>query len=101
MENHAYQLCLSVEGIEHIRTKTCHPQTNGIVERFHRTMKQEFYDIAFRKKNYNYEHPHSGGYFYGKTPYWTFLDSKHIALEKANESMYKRSASDSCNLCDS
>jgi transposase InsO family protein len=62
-------------------------------------MKQEFYDIAFRKKiyrsveelqgdvdewvrYYNRERPHSGKY--DKTPYQTFLDSKHIALEKTN-----------------
>jgi hypothetical protein len=118
LENHAFELYLSVEGIEHTRTKACHPQTNGIVERFHKTMKQEFYDIAFRKKiynsveelqcdvdewvrYYNRERPHSGKYCYGKTPYQTFLDSKHIALEKTNESMYKEAAPDGCDLYDS
>ena len=35
------------------KTKARHPQTNGICERFHRTMKDEFYSIAFRKKIYN------------------------------------------------
>jgi transposase InsO family protein len=39
LENHAYELYLSVEGIDHTRTKICHPQTNGICERFHKTMK--------------------------------------------------------------
>lgn len=48
-ENHAYQLYLGIENIDHTRTKANSPQTNGICERFHRTMKQEFYDIAFRK----------------------------------------------------
>lgn len=33
-------------------------------------------------RKYNYERPHSGKYCYGKTPYQTFLKSKHIAIEK-------------------
>jgi len=53
LENHAYELFLSVEGIEHSKTKAYSPQTNGICERFHRTLKEEFYDTAFRKKIYN------------------------------------------------
>lgn len=117
LENHAYQLYLSVEGIEHTRTKANSPQTNGICERFHKTMKQEFYDIAFRRRiynsieelqqdadlwlsQYNNHRSHSGKYCYGKTPMQTFLDSKHIAVEKSNESMYRNSASDSQNLSD-
>lgn len=82
-EHHAYELYLAVEDIDHSKTKVRHPQTNGICERFHRTMKQEFYDIAFRKKiyhtldelqadvnewleQYNKFRPHSGRYCYGK-----------------------------------
>ena len=34
------------------RTKTKSPQTNGICERFHKTVLNEFYRIAFRKKVY-------------------------------------------------
>ncbi|MDX1916567.1 MAG: integrase core domain-containing protein, partial [Rickettsiaceae bacterium] len=88
-----------------------------ICERFHKTMKQEFYDTAFRKKiyhtldelqqdvdlwlgQYNNERSHSGKYCYGKTPMQTFLDSKHIAIEKSNESMYYKNTSDSHNLSD-
>jgi len=41
-----------VENIDHTRTKTRHPQTNGICERFHKTMLNEFYRVAFRKKIY-------------------------------------------------
>jgi len=117
LTNHAYQLYLSVEGIEHTRTKANSPQTNGICERFHKTMKQEFYDTAFRKKiydnvqelqkdvdlwlfEYNNHRAHSGKYCYGKTPMQTFLDSKHIAIEKSNQSMYKEEISDNCNLYD-
>jgi transposase InsO family protein len=99
VETHAYQLYLAVEDIDHSKTKARHPQTNGICERFNKTIKNEFYDIVFRKKiyrslnelqtdldewirKYNKFRPHSGKYCYGKTPMQTFLDSKHIALEK-------------------
>ncbi len=98
-EHHAYQLYLGIENIDHTKTRVRSPQTNGICERFHRTMKQEFYDIAFRKKiynsveelqievdlwlnKYNNQRPHSGKHCYGKTPMQTFRDSKHIAQEK-------------------
>jgi transposase InsO family protein len=98
-ENHAYQLYLGIENIDHTKTKTSSPQTNGICERFHRTMKQEFYDIAFRKKfyssiqelqtdadewlrSYNEQRPHSGKYCYGKTPMQTFRDAKELAQSK-------------------
>ena len=117
LENHAFQLYLSIEGIEHTRTKAASPQTNGICERFHKTMKQEFYDTAFRKKiyntvselqqdvdlwliQYNNHRAHSGKYCYGKTPMQTFLDSKHIAIEKSNESTYNYSISDRQHLSD-
>ena len=42
IENHAYELFLSISGIEHTTTKAYSPQTNGICERFNKTMKQEF-----------------------------------------------------------
>lgn len=106
VEHHAYQLYLAVENIDHSKTKARHPQTNGIVERFHRTIKQEFYDLAFRKKiyttlaelqkeldawleQYNNIRPHAGKYCYGKTPMQTFKDSKHIANEKNISNMIK------------
>jgi len=99
VEHHEYQLYLALEDIDHSKTKAHHPQTNGICERFHRTIKDEFYSIAFRKKiyhtleelqrdvdewvdMYNNERPHSGRYCYGKTPMQTFRESKHLAEEK-------------------
>ncbi|MGB4267612.1 MAG: IS481 family transposase [Spirochaetota bacterium] len=99
IENHAYQLYLAIEGIDHTRTKARSPQTNGICERFHQTMLNEFYRVAFRKKlyttcealqndvdewiwYYTNERTHSGKYCYGKTPMATFEASKHIAKEK-------------------
>ncbi len=48
---HEYQLYLAIEDIDHTKIKAKSPQTNGICERFNRTVKNEFYDIAFRKKN--------------------------------------------------
>ena len=52
-DRHEYELYLAVENIDHTRTKTKSPQTNGIVERFHKTLLDEFYRIAFRKTVYD------------------------------------------------
>ena len=99
LENHPYQLYLDLEDIDHTKTKAKSPQTNGICERFHRTIQEEFYSIIFMKKVfnsvdelqleldewikwYNTERTHSGKHCYGKTPWQTLLDSKHLALEK-------------------
>jgi transposase InsO family protein len=98
-EHHEYQLYLAVENIDHSKTKARSPQTNGICERFQRTMLQEFYQIAFRKKvyqslediqtdadawlkTYNQDRPHSGKYCYGKTPMDTFEESIQIVRDK-------------------
>lgn len=117
IENHAYQLFLSIAGIEHSTTKAYSPQTNGICERFNKTMKQEFFEVAMRKKiyssleelqkdldtwldYYNNERPHSGKFCYGKTPMQTFKDSKKLALEKNNEILYLEYRSGGQNLTD-
>ena len=106
IEEHAYQLFLSIENIDHSKTKARSPQTNGICERFHKTMKNEFYDIAFRKKiyrtleelqlevnewlkQYNEFRPHSGPRCYGKTPLQTFSDSKKIAFQLQLENQFQ------------
>jgi transposase InsO family protein len=98
-EHHEYQLYLTIEDIDHTKIKAKSPQTNGICERFHRTMQDEFYSIAFRKKMYNSleemqkdidqwiqlynnERAHSGRYCFGKTPMQTFIDSKELAKAK-------------------
>ena len=49
LQHHEYQLYLALEAIEHTKTKARSPQTNGICERFHRTIGDEFYQVAFRK----------------------------------------------------
>ena len=98
-EDHEYQLYMSIEDIEHSKTKARSPQTNGICERFHKTILQEFYQVAFRKKvynnldelqsdldkwieHYNCERTHTGKYCFGKTPMQTFLDSIPLAKAK-------------------
>jgi transposase InsO family protein len=98
-EHHEYELYLAIEDIDHSRTKAKHPQTNGICERFHQTIQNEFYAVVFRKKvfnnieelqedvdkwmdEYNGERTHTGKYCFGKTPLQTFQDSKLLAYEK-------------------
>ena len=98
-DRHEYELYLAVENIDHSRTKTKSPQTNGIVERFHKTMLDEFYRVAFRKRiyatidelqtdldawlnEYNELRTHQGRYCFGKTPMQTFLDAMPMAKEK-------------------
>lgn len=52
VELHDYQLYLAINDIEHTKTKAMSPQTNGICERFHKTILNEFYQVTFRKKLY-------------------------------------------------
>ncbi len=95
-ENHEYELYLAVEDIDHSKIKAKSPQTNGICERFNRTVQNEFYAIAFRKKiyttieqlqtdldawmnSYNTERTHSGKYCFGKTPMQTFIEGIAVA----------------------
>ena len=51
-DKHDYQLFLAINDIDHTKTKVRHPQTNGICERFHKTILQEFYQVTFRKNLY-------------------------------------------------
>jgi len=87
-EAHPYELYLALNDIEHRRTQVRRPQTNGFVERFHRTVLDEFFRIVFRKKRYetvaslqedldswlheyNYERPHLGYRNQGRRPWET------------------------------
>ena len=98
-QSHEYELYLALEDIDHSRTKARSPQTNGICERFHKTVLHEFYQIAFRKRvyagieqlqtdldawiaEYNERRSHQGRWCYGKTPMQTFLDTTPLAKEK-------------------
>ena len=51
-ERHEYELYLAVENIDHTRTKTRHPLTNGILRALPQDPLNEFYRVAFRKKIY-------------------------------------------------
>lgn len=95
IEHHDYQLYLAINDIDHTKTKAMSPQTNGICERFHKTILQEFYQVTFRKKlyhdleslqkdldswidYYNNERTHQGKICNGKTPMETLLSGKQI-----------------------
>lgn len=98
-EQHDYELYLVMNDIEHTRTKAASPQTNGICERFHKTILNEFYQVAFRKtiyttiealqadldvwlQHYNHERTHQGKMCCGRTPIDTFHDGLRIWKEK-------------------
>lgn len=98
-ESHDYQLYLALNDIEHTKTKVRHPQTNGICERFHKTILQEFYQVAFRKKiytalaelqtdldvwinHYNAERTHQGKMCCGRTPLQTLIEGKEVWTQK-------------------
>lgn len=49
VEHHDYQLSLEINDIEHTKTKAMSPQANGICERVHKTILNEFYQVTFRK----------------------------------------------------
>lgn len=99
VEQHDYELFLGLNDIEHTKTKARSPQTNGICERFHKTILQEFYQVAFRKKIYttldelqkdlddwlafyNHQRTHQGKMCCGRTPMQTLLDGKSVWDEK-------------------
>jgi transposase InsO family protein len=84
-DTHPYELYLALNDIAHRRTQVAHPYTNGFVERFHRTIKDEFFAVALRETfyeaveplqadldrwlvHYNTERPHLGYRNQGKTP---------------------------------
>lgn len=98
-DTHPYELYLSLNDIEHRRTKIRTPRTNGFIERFNRTVLDEFFRIVFREKyfetvgalqqeldqwlhHYNYERPHQGYRNRGNRPietvqqYLKLLDMK-------------------------
>lgn len=99
IEQHDYELFLALNDIEHSKTKARSPKTNGICERFHKTILDEFYKVTFRKKiytsieelqkeldnwieHYNNRRTHQGKMCCGRTPMATFLDGIKIAKEK-------------------
>jgi transposase InsO family protein len=98
-DRHQYELYLALEDMERTRTRTKRPQTNGICERVHRTLLNEFDRVTFRKRFYdqlaplpaardafldedNRERPHQGRWCYGKTPMQTSQDTLALAKQK-------------------
>ncbi|MGR5096039.1 IS481 family transposase [Vibrio maritimus] len=99
VDQHDYQLYLAINDIDHTKTKAMSPQTNGICERFHKTILNEFYQVTFRKKlygsmeelqkdldewmdYYNNHRTHQGKMCCGRTPIETLEDGKKIWAEK-------------------
>jgi len=96
---HPYQIFLELNDIEHRRTKVARPRTNGFVERFNRTVLDEFFRETFREKfytsvdelqedldrwlhSYNYERPHRGYRNMGRRPIETIEAGKVIKEQR-------------------
>jgi transposase InsO family protein len=90
-DQHPYELFLQLEGIEHRTTKVRRPQSNGFVERLHRTLLDEHFRIMGRTKwyesidemqndletylhHYNHERTHQGRNMKGRVPCKAFID---------------------------
>jgi transposase InsO family protein len=88
-DRHPYELFLQLEDIEHRTTRVKRPQSNGIVERFHRTLLDEHFRVEGRKTwfetveemqavldayllAYNTKRPHQGRGMKGRTPITAF-----------------------------
>lgn len=95
-EQHPYELYLLLNDVAHRRTRIKSPQTNGFVERFHRTLQEEFFAVQLRKTLYesvealqidldvwlafyNRERPHLGYRNHGRRPFETFLATSKAA----------------------
>jgi len=91
MDGHPFELFLQLEDIEHRTTKVRRPQSNGIVERMHRTLLEEHFGIQGRVKFYenldemqndldsylyvyNHERAHQGRNMNGRTPHQAFVE---------------------------
>ena len=96
-DTHPYELFLQLEEIEHRTTRVRRPQSNGFVERMHRTLLDEHFRIKGREKwyesvdemqtdldvylvRYNNKRPHQGRDMKGRTPYAVFV--KGLPKEK-------------------
>ena len=109
IDAHPYQLFLTLNDIDHSKTKARHPQTNGACEKLNQTIEREFYAVAFRKKlyanleelqadldlfmeKYNKDRTNQGKRCKGRTPYETFLEGLELAkkmIHKGKEEVTK------------
>lgn len=100
-DKHPYELFLQLEGIEHRTTQVRRPQSNGYLERFHRTLLDEHLRIQGRKtwyedlpqmqvdldaflQKYNHDRPHQGRGMKGRTPIQAFLQGRKSEPLKTN-----------------
>ena len=106
-DRHPYELFLQLEGIEHKRTRVNRPQSNGIVERWHRTLLDEHFRVEGRRTwfetldemqsvldqylvEYNTKRPHQGRGMNGRTPTTALIDG--IRKEDSSEANSIRKA---------
>lgn len=97
---------MAKEGAAHRMGKQVSAVRAAICERFHRTIQDEFYAVAFRKKiyntleelradldewveQYNRERTHTGKYCFGRTPLQTFQETKHLAQAKQLDTLFE------------
>jgi transposase InsO family protein len=113
-ERHPYEVFLQYQEIEHTKTRARRPQSNGICESFHKTVLNEFYRVAFRKKiypsvdelqkdldewleHYNNNRTHQGKRCQGRTSMDTFMASLELARQKNLDKEFN-GVSDACQL---
>ena len=89
-KKHLFERIVKNKGIKHRYTKVKHPWTNGFAERLNRTILEEFYQVALRKKRYfnpqdlqddldafiefyNFKRPHQGYRLKGSMPAELFI----------------------------
>jgi transposase InsO family protein len=105
-DQHPYELFLQLEEIEHRTTKVGRPQSNGFIERFHRTLLDEHLRVKGRTtwyesveemqadldpylELYNTKRPHRGRGMEGRTPYTVFKAGLKQARAAAGKSPRK------------
>jgi transposase InsO family protein len=105
-ERHPYELFLQLEGIEHRKTPIRRPQSNGIIERLHRTLLDEHFRTKGREKwyeslepmqkdldaflvLYNTKRPHQGRNMNGRTPLNVFSQGVKELKESKKHIMKK------------
>lgn len=104
---HPYELFLQLEEIEHRTTRVKRPQSNGFVERLHRTLLDEHFRVEGRRTwfetveemqasldaymvTYNAERPHQGRGMNGRTPAQAFVDGLPANINKPTEGAEKK-----------
>ena len=111
-DHHPYELFLQLEEIEHRTTRVRRPQSNGYVERLHRTLLDEHFRVMGRTKfyegidemqkdleaylvTYNTKRPHQGRNMNGRTPKTVFLaglPKPASATQKSKDEKSKKAA---------